>query len=116
MARTLRSIAGASSLDLGEIGRLLRELEERLAPLAGLVAAQAREAGSAVPERISEGWSDLSDRLRSVRYNARDLGEEASRLGTGALRRLEHEAEHRPLMVLAMAVGIGFVLGSLNRR
>jgi ElaB/YqjD/DUF883 family membrane-anchored ribosome-binding protein len=113
MARGLRKTAYAPSLDAGEIGRLLYDLERAIAQLA----ANAREASGAVPDRISETLSDLSHRVgASIRHNARSVSEEATRMGTGAWQRIEHEMIHRPLLVIAIAAGIGFVIGALNRR
>jgi ElaB/YqjD/DUF883 family membrane-anchored ribosome-binding protein len=107
----------ATSFDVSEIGPLLRDLERVLTRLAGFVSANAREARGAIPDRISEAWSDVSDRLRStVRTNARDMGEEAARMGQGLWHRIEDEVVHRPLVALAIAAGIGFVIGALNHR
>ena len=117
MARSLRKTAYATSLDLSEIGRLLHDLERGLAQLAAFVSANAREASSGVPERISETLSDISERVRtSLRHNARTVGGEASRMGTTVWHRIEDEVAHRPLVALAIAAGIGFLIGALNRR
>jgi hypothetical protein len=117
MARGLRKTAYVPSLDAGEIGRLLHDLERGVAQLTAIIAANAREAGSAVPDRISETLTDLSHRVgASIRHNARSVGEEATRMGSGAWHRIEHEMVHRPLLVIAVAAGIGFLIGALNRR
>jgi ElaB/YqjD/DUF883 family membrane-anchored ribosome-binding protein len=112
-----RKTRRAASFDLSEIGPLLRDLEGVLTRLAGVVSANAREARGVIPDRISEAWSDVSDRLRStVRYNPRDVGAGAARMGTGVWHRIEDEIVHRPLIALAIAAGIGFVIGALNHR
>jgi ElaB/YqjD/DUF883 family membrane-anchored ribosome-binding protein len=53
---------------------------------------------------------------RSVGDEATRVGQEAARLGNNALRRLSDEVEHRPLMILAVAAGIGFLAGLSQRR
>jgi len=117
MALISRRTRHTPSFDLSEIAPLLRDLEPILARLAGVVAANAREARSAIPDRISDTWSDVSDRVRStVRYHARDMGEEAARMGKGVWHRIEDEVVHRPLVALAIAAGIGFVIGALQSR
>jgi ElaB/YqjD/DUF883 family membrane-anchored ribosome-binding protein len=117
MARSLRKAGYATSLDIGDIGRLLSDLEERLAQLAAFVAANAREASSSVPDRVSGTLVDISERFgKTFRHNARSIGQEATRVGTGVWHKLEDEVTHRPLLALAIAAGIGFLLGALNRR
>ena len=39
------------------------------------------------------------------------MGNEAAKLGNDALRRLSSEVEHRPLVTLAVAVGVGMLIG-----
>jgi len=121
----LRRTARASSLDIGDLGQRVYDLQQGLAQLAAYVATNAREVGSAVPERLSaavpdgltDRLSDLSQRVgTTLRHNARSVGSEAARMSSGALNRLEDELTHRPLLVIAIAAGIGFLLGALNRR
>jgi ElaB/YqjD/DUF883 family membrane-anchored ribosome-binding protein len=116
MAKLLGRSASTSSLDLSDIGRILRDLERGVSQLAAFVSSNAREAGSALPDRFSDAWSDISDRMRSIRDDARTVGEGAGRVGRGALQRIEDEIVHHPLVALAIAAGIGFLIGALNRR
>jgi ElaB/YqjD/DUF883 family membrane-anchored ribosome-binding protein len=37
-------------------------------------------------------------------------------MGQGALNRIAREVTERPLVALAVAAGIGFLIGALNRR
>jgi ElaB/YqjD/DUF883 family membrane-anchored ribosome-binding protein len=110
----LRSRSASAALpDIDEMSRILRDLSGPMAQLAAFVSASAREARYAVPERISETLSELGT---SVGHRARDMGEEASRVGRTALHRVEDEVSHRPLMALAIAAGVGFLIGAMNRR
>jgi ElaB/YqjD/DUF883 family membrane-anchored ribosome-binding protein len=117
MALFARRTRHTTSFDVSDIVTLLRDLEPILTRLAVFVSTNAREARGAIPDRISEAWSDVSGRLRStVRDNARDVSEGAARMGTGVWHRIEDEVVHRPLVALAIAAGIGFVIGALNHR
>jgi ElaB/YqjD/DUF883 family membrane-anchored ribosome-binding protein len=117
MARSSQMSRSATSRDIAQIGRLLRDLEGQLTHLAKSVAADARDASSNVPDMISDAFSGLSERLGTiVQSNARSVGEEAMRAGTGAWRKVEDEVVNRPLTALAIAAGIGFLIGALNRR
>jgi ElaB/YqjD/DUF883 family membrane-anchored ribosome-binding protein len=85
--------------------------------LAKSVAADARDVGSNVPDMITHALSDMSERFRTtVHDRALSVGEEAARVGSGAWRRIEDEVTHHPLTALAIAAGIGFLIGALNRR
>ena len=116
MARSLRRAASAASLDLGDISRLIGDLERGLGQLAAIVSANARHATETVPDRMSDVLSDISDRLHALRFNARTVGGEAARVGTNVWHRIEDEVVERPVLALAVAVGIGFLIGALNRR
>jgi ElaB/YqjD/DUF883 family membrane-anchored ribosome-binding protein len=47
---------------------------------------------------------------------AAKFGSEAARLGNHALHRLSKEVEHRPIVTLAVAVGVGILVGLAHRR
>ena len=57
----------------------------------------------------------LADRVQgganSVRDEAAKIGSEAAKLGNHALRRVSSEVEHRPLVTLAVAIGVGILVG-----
>ena len=117
MGRSLRRSEVASVLDTREIGRVLQDLEQRVSQLAAFVAANAKQASGAVPDRVSEAWNDVADRLRTgLRQNARTVGKEATRVGSSVWHRLEDEVVERPLVALAIAAAIGFAIGAINRR
>jgi len=47
---------------------------------------------------------------------AAKLGNSAAKLGDDVLRRLSQEVEHRPLVTLAVAVGVGILVGLGSHR
>jgi ElaB/YqjD/DUF883 family membrane-anchored ribosome-binding protein len=127
MARLLRKPAPSPSLDWSDIGRLLLDLERGLSQLStfmsgrvrevgGAIPERVRDASSAIPDRLSDTLSEISDRLRVLMRDNRHVGEEAMRMSQGALQRIEREVVDRPLVALAVAAGIGFLIGALNRR
>ena|SRR5262245_24422022 len=111
-----RKTASGATLDWSEFGRLLLDLERGLSQMSAFMAGRVREAGSAVPDRLSETLADISDRVRTTLRDNRSSIEGAARMGEGALRRIEQEVADRPLVALAIAAGIGFVIGVLNSR
>jgi ElaB/YqjD/DUF883 family membrane-anchored ribosome-binding protein len=48
-------------------------------------------------------------------HEAAELRNEVAKLGNDALRRLSNEVEHRPLVTLGVAVGVGILLGLASR-
>ena len=73
-----------------------------------------------VAENIASALSGIADRFRgganSMGDEAVKLGNEAAKLGNDALRRLSKEVEHRPLVTLAVAVGVGILVGLISHR
>ena len=77
-------------------------------------------AGDQISDAISTILSEMVDRFRKGRQAA---GEQAGRLGnqaldlgakygSNALQRVASEAEHRPLITVAVALGIGILIGA----
>jgi hypothetical protein len=110
-----RSRGGA----VDEIDRRLRALEHRLTSMGGHLAS-ALPATDRLGETIASALTSAADRLRysagSISGEAAKLGTEVARVGDRALRRLSNEVEHRPLIVLAVAVGVGVLIGLASQR
>jgi hypothetical protein len=90
-------------------------------PLLG--RSNMAQPGSAVAERIDDAitpvLNEIADRLRRGRQLTSDeaahFGTEAvkigGKLGNEALDRIATEVEHRPLATLALALGLGILIG-----
>jgi hypothetical protein len=113
--------------DLVDIERRMRAFEQRLDRLSRLAARESRSAVANLSEgseRVGEAaLAALSDVVDRFRGNARSVGDEAARVGQQAarlsgdtLQRLSNEVEHRPLLTLAIAVGVGILIGFAGRR
>lgn len=109
---------------VADLERLLHDVEQRLSRLRRTTSRSAREAPGAF-DRFSEAaaaaLSEVTDRLRnragSAGHDAAQLGDDALRLGNEALRKLTREVEHRPLVMLAIAAGVGaLAVGLFARR
>jgi ElaB/YqjD/DUF883 family membrane-anchored ribosome-binding protein len=119
-----RSSAFAPSISAIE-GRL-RALEgelERVGRKAGRRAsANASAAGDHIGDAIASAVTEIVDRFRSGRRIAGDeavrFGNEAAKFGAkfgnDALERVASEVEHRPLVTLAVAVGVGILIGMVG--
>jgi ElaB/YqjD/DUF883 family membrane-anchored ribosome-binding protein len=110
------SYSRALAIDTSEIERRLHAIEKRLEKVGGHASANASHA----VDRVTEALSELIDKLRG---GARSLTDEAAKFGTGAakasnvaLHRVGDEVGRRPLVALAIASGIGILLGLSRRR
>jgi len=106
----------------------LRAIEKELGGVgrsAGRRAsASAASAGNQLAEAIGPILNDVLDRFRRGQRVATDeaasFGNEAARIGAqvgnDALERITAQAKSRPLVTLAVAVGVGILIGLAGRR
>ena len=94
----------AISDNLREIDGRLRALERHLQR----VGSRASENAEGISEAVASALSGMADRFRG---GATSVGGEAAKLGHNALRRLADEAEDRPLAMIAVALGVGILIG-----
>ena len=110
----------AISADIGEIDRRLRALERRLERVGSRTSASAAQAADRVAETVAAALGSMAERFRdragAVSGDAARLGSEAAKAGKVALRRLADEVEERPLIMLAVAVGVGILVGLASSR
>ena len=102
------------------LGAVVKELEK----IGRIGGRQTTEAVATASDQISDAIStilgEMGDRFRKGRQAAGDqagrLGNQALDLGTkygsDALQRVASEAEHRPLITVAVALGIGILIGA----
>src|SRR5262245_9619523 len=103
--------------EVAAIEDLVSDLEKRLRRLSGT----AKREASGVSDDIGEFVNDALDRIMSrVRESAagvsQSVTDEAKRFSGDAFRKLTDEVETRPLLMLGIAAGIGFLAGMANRR
>jgi len=106
------------SVNVAAIDRRLRSLERRLDRARSRVSAGAVQGADHVGDVIASTLDRVADRFRdgALGEEATKIGVEAAKHGNDALRRLAREVEARPLVTLAVAVGIGVLVGVLSQR
>jgi ElaB/YqjD/DUF883 family membrane-anchored ribosome-binding protein len=110
--------------DLAEMEQRLGALEKRISRTASEASSNVSSGVSQATDRVSElitaALSEAGNRFRGgargLSAEASYLGDEAARLGNDAMRRLSNEVEQRPLVMLAVAAGLGFLVGIAARR
>ena len=108
-----------------DLTRLLDDLEGRLSRLSNMLPAVVPASkADRLSETIACALNDIADRFGSrARAVSKDAGRiserwtaDAMHLGDDALRKVAREVEQRPLVTLAIAVGVGALAAGLLAR
>jgi ElaB/YqjD/DUF883 family membrane-anchored ribosome-binding protein len=108
-----------------DVNQLLDDLEGRLSRLSKMLPSVVPSAkADRVSETISSALNDIADRFSSrARVVSKDAGRiderwtaDATQFGDETLRKVAREVEQRPLVTLAIAVGIGALAAGLLAR
>src|ERR1700745_2631835 len=114
---TSRAAKSAAAEEIAAIEDLMSDLEKRLRRLSGAARNEASGASDEVGDFVSEALERIKKRVRESAVGVTEsVAAEASRLGNDAFKRVTAECDHRPLVMLALAAGIGFLVGLATRR
>ena len=114
---TTRAAKSAAADEIAAIEDLMGDLEKRLRRLSGSARREASGATGEVGDFVSEALDRIMHRVRdSAAGVTHTVTEEATRFGTDAFKKLTDEVENRPLVMLGVAAGVGFLVGLANRR
>lgn len=99
---------------------LVGDLDKRLRRLVARAEAdreQLADGSSEAKEFVGKALESIMD---SVRKTGTDVGasvaSETTRVGSNTARTVAEEVEGRPLTMLALAAGVGFLIGIVSRR
>lgn len=107
----------ATAEEIAAIDDLVSDLEKRLRRLTANTRHEASGASGEISDFVSEALDRIMNRVReSASDVSQSLAEEATRIGSDSFKKLTDEVEHRPLLMLALAAGVGFLAGLANRR
>ena len=101
----------AISSEVGDIERRLQTLQNGLEKLRARSTANARDTADSLSDALSSALSGWSERFRQ---GASTLGDQSAALGkdaVAALSQISKETEQRPLIAIAVALGIGILIG-----
>ena len=114
---TTRTAKSATAEEIAAIEELIGDLEKRLRRLSSGADREISGASSEIGEFVNEALQRIMQRVRDSATDAgQSLADEAAKFGTNAFKKLTDEVEHRPLLMLAAAAGLGFLAGLANRR
>ena len=111
--------AGAISSEVGDIERRLQAVQRGIEKLATRASSNARDSAEGLSEAVASALSNWADRFRQGANSLGDqsaaFGKDAARYGTAALSQISKETEQRPLVAIAVALGIGILIGMATR-
>ena len=124
-AKRARSPARRRAANVGELEKTIRNLEKRIAYLTSsqgirsAVSGATSEVGRVVTRASNNVGDMVGDMLTDVAGRTRGSATAVTgvaRSGANALSKVATELERRPLMTVAIAVGIGFLAAMVGRR
>lgn len=112
-----RSTKSVTAEEIAAIEDLMGDLEKRLRRLSETGRRETAGASNDIRDFVSDALGSIMKRVRESTANATEsVADEATRYGTDAIKKLTDGVEHRPLIMLGIAAGVGFLLGLANRR
>ena len=101
---------GAVETELENIGRMAgRQTSDAAAAASDQIGDAISTIVSEMVERFRKGGQVAGDQAGRLGNQALDLG---TKYGSNALQRVASEAEHRPLITVGVALGIGILIGA----
>jgi ElaB/YqjD/DUF883 family membrane-anchored ribosome-binding protein len=105
----------AISSEVGDIERRPRILQEGVEKLGRRASSDARDTADGLGEAVASALSSWADRFRngtsSLGEQSAAYGKDAARYTTAALDQIAKETERRPLIAIAIALGVGILIG-----
>jgi ElaB/YqjD/DUF883 family membrane-anchored ribosome-binding protein len=112
---TVSSSTRAIYSEIGDIERRLQKLQRGFEKLSTRASSHARDSAEGLSEGLASALSSWADRFRrgasSLSDQSAAFGKDAARYGTAALSQISDETEERPLVAVAVALGVGILIG-----
>jgi ElaB/YqjD/DUF883 family membrane-anchored ribosome-binding protein len=113
----MKEKASSDEAEIVAIQDLMRDLESRVRSLNAKAKAEASGASEDVRDFVSLVLNRLTRLVRETTQNAtHSFGEQAAHARDDVMGKLHSELEERPLTILALAAGVGYLLGVMCRR
>ena len=99
------------------IEALIAELERRLRTLNSVAKQEASGVTDDLNAFVDQALADIAAKLRvGTQSLTSSVTDQTSRMGSEALKKLGSEMERHPMATLALAAGLGFLVGVAGNR
>lgn len=114
---TTRSKVAATTADeIAAIQELMSDLETRLHRLGGSAKKEVSGGAGEISDFVNDALAGIMERVRDGTQSiSESVAEKATHISGDAFKKVVAEVEHRPLTMLAVAAGLGFLLGVSRR-
>jgi ElaB/YqjD/DUF883 family membrane-anchored ribosome-binding protein len=111
-----RSKVASTADEIAAIQELMADLEKRLHRLGGATKREVSGGAGEISDFVNDALAGIMDRVRDGAQSVSEtVADRATNLGSDALKKVVNEVETRPLTMLAIATGVGFLLGMSKR-
>ena len=111
-----RSKVASTTDEIAAIQELMSDLEKRLQRLSSASKREFSGASGEINDFVNDALSGIMHRVRESAHSvSHSVADKATHIGSDAFKKITDEVEERPLTMLAIATGIGFLFG-LSRR
>lgn len=102
--------------EIAAIKELMGDLEKRLQRLGTSAKSEVSGGANDISDFVNDALAGIMERVRDGTQSLSDtVAERATNIGGDALKKVVAEVETRPLTMLAIAAGVGFLFGISKR-
>ena len=113
---TRSKVAASTADEIAAIQELMSDLEKRLQRLGGQAKREVSGGAGEISDFVHDALAGIMDRVRDGAHTVSDtVTDKATNIGGDAIKKVVKEVEHRPLTMLAIAAGVGFLYGMSRR-
>jgi ElaB/YqjD/DUF883 family membrane-anchored ribosome-binding protein len=110
------SKVASTTEEIAAIQELMNDLEKRLHRLSGATKREFSGASGEINDFVNDALAGIMDRVREGAQSvSHSVADKATHIGSDAFKKITQEVEERPLTMLAIATGIGFLFGMSRR-
>lgn len=113
---TRSKVAASTADEIAAIQELMSDLEKRLQRLGGQAKKEVSGGASEISDFVNDALAGIMDRVRDgAAAVSENVTDRAANIGSDAIKKVVSEVENRPLTMLAIAAGVGFLYGMSKR-
>ncbi len=113
---TRSKVASTTAEEIAAIQELMGDLEKRLHRISGTAKSEVSGGVGEISDFVNDALAGIMQRVRDGAASVSDtVADRAANISGDALKKVVSEVETRPLTMLAVAAGIGFLFGLSKR-